>query len=214
MASEAQIAANRRNAQKSTGPKSDAGKAKTARNAMRHGLNAKHVVSHDENAADFFAFYEAQRALFAPQDAIEEQLVERIAICAWRLRRLPRAEAELINAWYAKGSYTHGTVMGTVFGRASSEMGTLSRYEAALDRALRRASEMLERRQARRRDAAIRLEEGGENKNTETKPISFAESEVESQSRSAEEPPSLPSPSRGEGRASRSEAREGVNDGD
>jgi hypothetical protein len=38
MASERQIAANRRNAQKSVGPRSESGKARSSRNAHRHGL--------------------------------------------------------------------------------------------------------------------------------------------------------------------------------
>jgi hypothetical protein len=38
MASEKQIAANRRNAQRSTGPKTEAGKERASRNALCHGL--------------------------------------------------------------------------------------------------------------------------------------------------------------------------------
>ena len=44
MASEKQIAANRRNAAKSTGPKSTAGKEISRMNAAKHGMQAEHVV--------------------------------------------------------------------------------------------------------------------------------------------------------------------------
>ena len=45
MASERQIAANRRNARKSTGPRSSAGKRRTSRNSYRHGLTARLTLS-------------------------------------------------------------------------------------------------------------------------------------------------------------------------
>ena len=48
MASDAQIEANRANAQKSTGPRTAEGKAKVAPNAIKHGLLAEQVVVKDE----------------------------------------------------------------------------------------------------------------------------------------------------------------------
>ena len=56
MASEAQIAANRRNGAKSTGPRTARGKTAVGRNALRHGLTAERVVCFDETEADFAAF--------------------------------------------------------------------------------------------------------------------------------------------------------------
>ena len=44
MASEAQIQANRANAQKSTGPRTAEGKATVAQNAVKHGLRAEQMV--------------------------------------------------------------------------------------------------------------------------------------------------------------------------
>lgn len=99
MASEAKRAANRRNAEKSTGPKSVFGKTRSAQNALRHGLRARKVISFDEREPDFLAFHAELRESLDPADAIEEYLVERIAICAWRLRRMYRVEAELIDGW-------------------------------------------------------------------------------------------------------------------
>ena len=49
MATEAQINANRRNAQKSTGPRSPEGKAATSRNALKHGLCAEKHLLVDED---------------------------------------------------------------------------------------------------------------------------------------------------------------------
>ncbi len=87
MASEAQISANRRNAVQSTGPKTAEGKAAASRNALRHGLSAQPVVLFDEQARDFTQFHDGLRAALDPADAAEEELVERIVICAWRSRR-------------------------------------------------------------------------------------------------------------------------------
>ncbi|MBN2181419.1 MAG: hypothetical protein JW715_05860, partial [Sedimentisphaerales bacterium] len=53
MSTQAQINANRQNAQKSTGPKTAAGKAVSAKNAVKHGLFAEEAVITGENPADF-----------------------------------------------------------------------------------------------------------------------------------------------------------------
>jgi hypothetical protein len=155
MTSEAKIAANRRNAEKSTGPKSVFGKAKVARNALRHGLRAEKLTAFDEQEGDFLAFHEAQRAAFEPVDDIEEQLVERIAVCAWRLRRIYRVEAEMFTAFRRTSPQFHDTEIATVFDVAAQKMILVSRYETALDRGFNRAYLALERRQARRRGEAV-----------------------------------------------------------
>lgn len=196
MTSEAQIAANRRNAAKSTGPRTDRGKATVARNALRHGLSAEKVLTFDETNGDFQTFLDEQRAAFAPADAIEEQLVERIAFCAWRLRRIYRIEADIIDSWHDSPFAEQEEVeIGAVFEGNAYEIATVSRYETALDRALHRAYVMLERRQAKRRGElvpaplaiavsgfrpAARAEgPGATSENFRTKPISSEESALE-----------------------------------
>lgn len=193
MTSEAQIAANRRNAEKSTGPRTEDGKAKVARNALRHGLRAEKVMTFDEKSADFETFLDEQRAAFEPADAIEEQLVERIAFCAWRLRRIYRVEADLIDG--CRDSDYRGLEeldIGAVFDSCASEMSALSRYETALDRAFNRAYLALERRQAKRRGELVPAPiavsvtgfrsvqraggDGNRSENFRTKPISPEES--------------------------------------
>ena len=183
MASEAQLAANRRNAQKSAGPRTEEGRAVASRNALRHGLTAEQLILFDEQAGDLARFCEEVRAALDPADAIEEQLAERILLCAWRLRRACRLEAALIND-AAAGTRPWGGKVGPggICQHASKGLGTLARYESALDRSLRRAYAMLERRQARRRGESvlppITVEidgldavEGVPHKNYETNPI-------------------------------------------
>lgn len=157
MVGEAQIAANRRNAAKSTGPKTAAGKAVASGNALRHGLTAKAVVLFDEAPKDFAAFHAELHAALDPADAFEEALAERIASCAWRLRRVGWIEAALLNnaSSHVGTSAAHGTEVGVGFSRVAPEMAVLSRYESTLDRALRQAEMQLERRQARRRGELV-----------------------------------------------------------
>jgi hypothetical protein len=162
MASEAQISANRRNAVQSTGPKTAEGKAAASRNAQRHGLSAEQVVLFDEQARDFALLRDELRAALDPADAAEEEMVERIVICAWRLRRAWRAEASFVNDTadeYREPDEEDEVDMKFRLGRAlrrvSTDMVLLSRYETALDRSLRRAHAQLERRQARRRGETV-----------------------------------------------------------
>jgi hypothetical protein len=93
--SEAQIHANRENAKRSTGPRTEAGKARSRLNALQYGLTAKTIVLPGEDAAELQELYEQIRADLKPQGAFEEQLVERITSCFWRLRRCEEVEEQL-----------------------------------------------------------------------------------------------------------------------
>ena len=93
MTTQKQIEANRQNSRKSTGPKTPAGKAESKKNAMKHGLLAEEVVVRDEDPVEFAGAIESLFDEFQPQGSLEEQLVERVAACMWRLRRIYRVEA-------------------------------------------------------------------------------------------------------------------------
>jgi hypothetical protein len=97
MASQAQIDANRRNAQKSTGPRTPEGKERTSRNGLLHGLTAEKHFLPDEDPADFEALRARFRADWQPLTGIEESLVERMASAHWRLRRFAGMEAGIFN---------------------------------------------------------------------------------------------------------------------
>jgi hypothetical protein len=96
MTTEKQIAANRRNAQLSTGPKTLAGKSASRLNAFKHGMNATGFVipagKSKENLEEFQGLLAALRSDLRPQGTLQELLVEHIAIQQWRLRRVYRAE--------------------------------------------------------------------------------------------------------------------------
>ena len=95
MTSYRQIEANRRNALNSTGPKTEAGKQVSRRNALRHGLTAETVLSALEDAEDYQAFEAAITADYDAQSAVERELVLRLASILWRLRRATTMETGL-----------------------------------------------------------------------------------------------------------------------
>ena len=96
MATKRQIAANRRNARRSTGPKSAAGKAASSANALRHGLSAaRTVVLPDEDGEAYERLKQGVIADLDPAGALQTALAQRIAVLLWRLDRAARLEAEL-----------------------------------------------------------------------------------------------------------------------
>src|ERR1700689_5033113 len=101
MATQLQIAANRRNALYSTGPRTPRGKSISRINALKHGLRTEHVVLFDEEAEEFERFFRKWMRACKPRGFVAQQLVERIAICAWRLRRVYRIETGLFSKYRA-----------------------------------------------------------------------------------------------------------------
>ena len=93
-----QIEANRRNALKSTGPKTEAGKQQSRRNAVRHGLMAETVVDVLEDPEDYKAFEIAVASDFDAQTAVERELVLRLASLLWRLRRATAIDTGLLES--------------------------------------------------------------------------------------------------------------------
>jgi len=95
MSTQKQVKANRQNAQKSTGPRTDQGKAAVSQNAVKHGLFAQSLI-YGENEGDYEAFHEKFFAKLDPVGAVELFLAERAANLAWRLKRAERMQNEVI----------------------------------------------------------------------------------------------------------------------
>ena len=89
---EQRLAANRINAQSSTGPVTARGKSIAARNATRHGLLSTRLLLNDEDASEFQHLLGELMGSLRPTDPVERLLVERIAVTVWRQQRLVRAE--------------------------------------------------------------------------------------------------------------------------
>lgn len=96
MSSLKQIQANRLNAEKSTGPKSEEGKALVSQNATKHGLLSSQAVLPWEESASLGALEEGLRAELQPKGELERVLVDRVASLVWRLRRAGKIEAAIL----------------------------------------------------------------------------------------------------------------------
>jgi hypothetical protein len=94
--SPARAEASRRNGAKSRGPKTPEGRARSAQNALKHGLRAqKCVVLPGERASAFEALEAALMEELAPEGALQSVLAQRVVAASWRLARAERIEAEL-----------------------------------------------------------------------------------------------------------------------
>ncbi|MGA3041735.1 MAG: hypothetical protein ABSF54_13190 [Bryobacteraceae bacterium] len=97
MATKRQIAANRRNALKSTGPRSENGKAISRFNALRHGLYAKSGVRSPESLNELSQIRRDLLNSFQPQNPEQTRLVEQMASARWQLLNWQHAETQALS---------------------------------------------------------------------------------------------------------------------
>jgi hypothetical protein len=97
MATRKQYLANQKNAQRSTGPRTLKGKALASKNAIKHGLLSKAMVLPDEDPSEFEQHYLGVQQCYQPANAMEEILVQIIAVEMWRLTRVYRVEASILS---------------------------------------------------------------------------------------------------------------------
>jgi hypothetical protein len=93
MTTPAVIERNRDNAAHSTGPRTAAGKGRSSRNALRHGLRSEAPVLAGESSEEWERHYAGILQSLAPAGALETELAGRVALALWRLRRAAAFEA-------------------------------------------------------------------------------------------------------------------------
>lgn len=120
-ASRAEI--NRANAQRSTGPTSTQGKARSSQNAFKHGLYSKKLVIQGEDAADLDRLREDLRAEHQPANETESILVNEMAEQFWRLRRMRELEARAFTPENLDGWIESGILPIILRNMASAERG-------------------------------------------------------------------------------------------
>jgi uncharacterized protein YchJ len=98
MATEAQLAANRANAQFSTGPRTAEGQARTSQNAVSSGLFSKRDLMRPEETAEYTEMRDTLWANLHPATLMEKIQVAEIVTAAWRLRRCGLLEEALDSA--------------------------------------------------------------------------------------------------------------------
>ena len=178
-ASARKIEANRRNALRSTGPRTPRGKKTVAKNALKHGFFSKWLlVAHPDGKEDpneYADLCAALREHYRPNSFLEELWLEKIAVWSWRLRRLIRFESGQIALALAehsqdiKQSSTElaefesaplsspeiDSMTDHLFLPSKEELDKLLRYEAMINRQLNHAIAELERLQRRRNGESV-----------------------------------------------------------
>jgi hypothetical protein len=180
MTSLRQIEANRRNALHSTGPRTQSGKNRSRRNAIRHGLCAETVITAIEDIDDYRDFEKAVIADYDATTAVERELTLRVASLLWRLRRASSIETGLFqvqtelslekdrmsqaaagveglpSAMTARSQTDPQCEITSCFlllaNADGQALASISRYEAALWRQLRQTLFTLQRLSRRRRE--------------------------------------------------------------
>jgi len=126
MSTDLKIETNRANAQLSTGPRTEEGKARSSQNARKHGLTAKQLAIQPEDQEEFdelFAFYQAE---VNPQGPIQQSLFEELITAAWNLRRVRILQAglDLLDPQYDRLARHHTRIERT-FHRSLKELKAL-----------------------------------------------------------------------------------------
>jgi hypothetical protein len=160
MLSEKQLAANRANAQLSTGPKSPETKRRSSLNARRHNLTGQVTAMTEEDRIAHDAFSEALIKSMAPEGALELQLAQRVATDSWRLNRATAIEDNI----FALGFTDHAGDIDTdhpelhaaltaarTFTREAKSIELLTLYEQRINRSLQKNLALLQQLQTNRK---------------------------------------------------------------
>jgi hypothetical protein len=163
MATDKQTAANRLNAQKSTGPKTPEGRAAVRLNGVKHGLTAETIVLKGESEADFTNLLDSLEAEHDPVSPTEEALVVQLAMATWRLRRLYHQEAgfytcqlQSLVGMQKDLNLDDAGRMGHAAAWSESTLTLFNRQEARMERTFYRALHELQRlRKERESNSAL-----------------------------------------------------------
>jgi hypothetical protein len=164
------LEANRRNAQLSTGPTTEEGKSWSRRNALKHGILASALlITEGEGSEDPAEFEELLGSLhhdLAPVGALEEMLLEKVAVCLWRNKRALKCEAGLVRREIAGPARQlddlvqlsasgakpeHAAITDHLSLPLGPKLDRILRYEATIQRQMAYAINQLERLQRTRK---------------------------------------------------------------
>ena len=155
MSTRKQRLANKRNAQESTGPKTDEGKQRSSQNALKHGTYAIESVIPGEDPADFDEVCTEFGERYLPECPYERSLVRQMADAEWRLRRITRLEADFLKAAVEREREKHykfhpgqpepdeSLLRGRALQTRTVELTRFERYAAHLARRQRQAHQAL-----------------------------------------------------------------------
>ncbi len=99
MISHRKLQANRRNAKKSTGPRTPRGKKRVSQNGLTHGLTSYRCpILPCENECEYRILADAVARDLQPTGILQREIVDHITQLLWKLRRIPKIEAALIES--------------------------------------------------------------------------------------------------------------------
>jgi len=151
MASQAQINANRLNAQKSTGPRTDEGKRVVSQNAVTHGLFARDAVIKCEDPAEYEVHREALLDELRPVGAVESMLAERIVSLSWRLQRVERMQNQATDCLIEEDYLPLGRMVTKRWSKNLMIIEKLFMHERRIESSLNRTITKLKKLQTIRR---------------------------------------------------------------
>ena len=150
MSTHRQIEANRRNAQKSTGPRTPQGKAVSSMNALKSGLDAESQFVGGEDRAEFAELQHEYITRFQPLTPEERFQVDSLLRNEWILRRLFRAEAQLWEYYAIRADRSEGVPLGEALVAGHEAFRRLQRRITLCERSYKEAFAELERLQRAR----------------------------------------------------------------
>jgi hypothetical protein len=165
---EAQLIANRANAQFSTGPRTEEGKNRSSLNAFRHGLTGQIVIHTPEDRQAFQKHCDEIRESLAPVGALETTLAQSIAEDYWRLNRARALENAVFTLGLQKNSYDDGDpnpevetalALGRTWTQQNRSLQLLTTYEQRIRRSIEKNTVELRTLQAARKAAIEQAEE-------------------------------------------------------
>jgi SEC-C motif len=148
MSTESQIAANRQNAQLSTGPVSEAGRERSSQNAIKHGFTGKALFLTPEEQEPYQSHVAAYYARHQPADHRQTHLVQQLADLNWALHQMFVQQSNimsLMSSLSALAQHEHQDPLATLdaLAKATRQLSTLSIYEGRKRRAAQAIEEEL-----------------------------------------------------------------------
>jgi hypothetical protein len=188
-----QIAASRANGQKSHGPTTSEGKAKSRYNALKHGIHAQSQIMF-ETAEDLAELAAELHDQYNPADSTERFLVDTLINNEWRLRRLRTVEADLwqtgVNTYLDKHPEIKGATSGDALATIGPAFERLQRIVNSCERAYHRALKELVALEVARTHA-LRTPQSEETTTSSESPGSFRTNPEHSQPK-PQKPPRKP----------------------
>ena len=135
MATAAQLSANRSNAQSSTGPRTEAGKAASSLNALRDGLTSAKLFIRPESRDQFEVFQASLLQETKPEGALQMHLFDVILHAAWNIQRIITLEADL-----QREAFTRGLLDAAFDDELALGLDRIYRYKKMHETALRRST--------------------------------------------------------------------------